>query len=173
MIHLSAMNLHYLGDTESKKRQDCCVHGNVFFSVNDNQISDGDEWCVSASALRFMRSVIINHRSGNEEHMIPCCGHFMIAASDMKTVQIIGCTNGIDFDIIHENNRVIIKTENGKCFSTDFTEYKNAVLAYANQIETFINNSPRRAIKNKFDKEGYNAFQTEWSEMKKKIEAIN
>ena len=35
--------------------------------------------------------------------MIPCCCHFMIPSGDGKTVDIVGCSNGIDFDVIHES----------------------------------------------------------------------
>ena len=86
MIQLTATNLYYIGNTDSDKRRDYCVHGHVLFMIDDTVIEDGDDWCTSASALRFMRSVLGNHFSGAEEHMIPCCGHFMIPADDGKSV---------------------------------------------------------------------------------------
>ncbi len=141
--------------------------------IDDTVIEDGDEWCVSASALRFMRSVLNNHFSGANEHMIPCCGHFMIPANDGKSVHISGCPNGIDLDIIHEDNRVTIKDAYGRSFSVDFSEYKNAVLSYAKEIEEFIQNSPARLFDDPFDKKGYEALKTEWFSLKERIIALD
>ncbi len=173
MIGISATHLHYIGNTEFEKRHDYCVHGKVSLNVKGCIISGKDEWCVSASALRFMRSVLNDHISGDEEHMIPCCGHFMIASDDKKSVQIVGCTNGIDFDVIHEGGRVLIRIANDDLFSISFSEYKNAVLIYADQIESFMRNSPSRISDDLFDKDGYNAFRNEWHDLKKRIEALD
>lgn len=112
MIELRAEDLHFLGDTEESRREDYCVHGNVIFKLDNDIIECGEDWCVSASAVRFMRSVLNNHFSGAEEHMIPCCGHFLIPSEDGKTVRIIGCNNGVDFDVIHEEENVRIRTKN-------------------------------------------------------------
>ena len=173
MIQLTAKNLHYLGDTEPSKQRDCCVHGDVLFSINDTVIENGGEWCVSASALRLMRSVFANHFSGEEEHMIPCCGHYMIPADDGKSVQISGCTSGVDFDVVHENNQIMIKTENGQSFQIEYSDYKDAVISYSDQIEKFMHDSPPRIFDDSFDEAGYNAFKTEWFYLKYKLAAPN
>ena len=173
VIQLSATNQHYIGDTDSDRRHDCCVHGHVLFMIDDTVIEDGGEWCTSASALRFMRSVLSNHFSGSEEHMIPCCGHFMIPADDGKSVQISGCSNGIDFDLIHEENRIMIKTADGRSFSVNFSEYKTAVLSYAEQVEKFMRDAPARIFDDPFDKKGYQAFKTEWFSLKDRIAALD
>lgn len=173
MIQLTATNLYYIGDTDSDKRRDYCVHGHVLFMIDDTVIEDGDDWCTSASALRFMRSVLSNHFSGAEEHMIPCCGHFMIPADDGKSVHICGCSNGIDFDLIHEENRIVIKTADGRSFSANFSEYKTAVLSYAEQIEEFMRNAPARIFDDPFDIKGYEAFKTEWFSLKERIAALD
>lgn len=173
MIRLAATNLHYLGSTESARQRDCCVHGNVLFAIDDTVVENGGEWCVSASALRFMRSVINNHFSGAEEQMIPCCGHFMVPAEDGKSVYISGCPNGVDFDIIHEDNCVVVKTQDGQAFSVDFSEYKNAVLSYVGEIEGFMQNASSRLFDNDFEKKGYEAFKTEWFALKERIAALD
>lgn len=166
MIELRVENLHFLGDTEEVRRQDYCVHGNVIFKLDDDIIECGEEWCVSASAIRFMRSVLNNHFSGAEEHMIPCCGHFMIPAEDGKTVQIIGCNNGVDFDVIHEEENVRIRTEN-KEYLYSLKEYIDVVITYAEQIEEFMLKSPERIFTDDFDRAGFAAFRTEWNDLRK------
>lgn len=168
MIELRVENLHFLGDTEEVRRQDYCVHGNVIFKLDKDIIECGEEWCVSASAMRFMRSVLNNHFSGAEEHMIPCCGHFMIPSGDGKTVQIIGCNNGVDFDVLHEGENVRIRTEN-KEYVYSLKEYIDVVMAYADQIEEFMMKSPERVFTDEFDREGYTAFMAEWKSLRNTI----
>ena len=171
MLRLYAEDLHYLGETEKERQRDCCVHGRVVFSVGDTVIAGDGEWCAGASALRFLRSVSSDHFSGAEEHMIPCCGHFMIPADGGKAVAVVGCSNGVDFDVIHENGRVTLRTGVGGVFSIPFSEYREAVLFLAEQIEGFMRDTPARIVDDPFDKAGYEAFQTEWHALKEKISA--
>lgn len=95
MITLSVSNPYWLGDTAEEKQADLCLHGHVLLMFDEDIISN-EEWCVSAAALRFMRSVLYNHFLGEEQHMLPCCGHFMISSGDNQSVEIFGCRNGID-----------------------------------------------------------------------------
>lgn len=171
MLRLYAEDLHYLGETEKERQRDCCVHGRIVFSVGDTVIEGDGEWCAGASALRFLRSVSSDHFSGAEEHMIPCCGHFMIPADGGKAVAVVGCSNGVDFDVIHENGRVTLRTGDGGVFSVPFSEYREAVLFLAEQIEGFMRDAPARIVDDPFDKAGYEAFQTEWHALKEKISA--
>lgn len=169
MFQLSAANLHYIGDSEESKRHDLCVHGNVTLIINGTVIDDGGEWCVSASALRFMRSVLKDHFSGAEEHMLPCCGHFMIPSDDGRTVTVIGCPNGIDFDVVHDGDRVVITVFGDRSFVVGINEYKSAVLSYASQIGLFMNDAPSRIFDDELSESGYKAFMTEWSALEESI----
>ncbi len=169
MIEIFAENLHYLGDSEREMQYDLCVHGRVTVRTDKFSLEGEDEWCAGASALRFMHSVCENHFSGAEEHMIPCCGHFMIPSDDGMTVRIIGCPNGIDFDVIHEGDSVIIKTEDGRACSVPFGEYKSAVMSFAKQVEEFMQAAPARIFDGDLEKQGFSAFTNEWSSLKEKI----
>ena len=171
MLRLYAEDLHYLGETEKERQRDCCVHGRIVFSVGDTVIAGDGQWCAGTSALRFLRSVSSDHFSGAEEHMIPCCGHLMIPADGGKAVDIVGCSNGVDFDVIHENGRVTLRTGDGGVFSVPFSEYREAVLFLEEQIEGFMRDAPARIVDDPFDKAGYEAFQTEWHALKEKISA--
>lgn len=168
MMELYANGLHFLGNDEESQREDLCIHGGVFLKVNDTVVSElkkDGSWCVSASALRFLRSLFRSVFFGTEEHMIPCCGHFMIASEDKKRVTIIGCNNGIDFDVIHENHEVIIRLEDGMEQRVPYSEYREAVLAFALQIKDFFDKSPARIFTDDFERDGFEAFQTEFSEL--------
>lgn len=168
-MQLTAGDLHFLGDTEKERRQDYCLHGNVFLGIDGTVLCDGGEWCVSASALRFMRSVFDDHVPASGEQIIPCCGHFMIPSEDGKTVDIIGCSNGIDFDVIHENGGITIKTADGGKFFVDCREYRRAVTEFACQIERFISNSPARIFDDDWDRAAVSAFRNEWAELRQRL----
>lgn len=168
-MQLTAGDLHFLGDTEKERRQDYCLHGNVFLGIDGTVLCDGGEWCVSASALRFMRSVFDDHVPASGEQIIPCCGHFMIPSENGKTVDIIGCSNGIDFDVIHENGGITIKTADSKKLFVDCREYRRAVTGFAGQIEQFISNSPSRIFDDDWDRAAVSAFRNEWAELRQRL----
>ncbi len=162
-MELYATDLHFLGDSQKDQVYDYCVHGKVVFKIDECNLSNEDsDWCVSASAYCFLRSIFENHFMGAEEQMIPCCGHFLIPSQDKTSVTIIGCPNGIDFDIIHEDNNIIIRTQEGTTYTVTFDDYKEAVLFYAKQIQDFYHQNPPRQFEEKFDQDSFSAFCNEW-----------
>lgn len=161
-MELYAQDMFFRGDTEKDKKFDCCIHGQVIFKIGDKLLSDDTEWCVSASAYRFLHTLFKNHFMGAEDFLIPCCGHTMIPAEDKKTVSIIGCSNGIDFNIIHENEDIIIVLADNTEYRVSFADYRNAVLSFAQQVMDFYKSNPPREFEDTFDKDGYSAFVTEW-----------
>ena len=162
-MELYATDLHFLGDTQKDQVYDYCVHGKVVFKIDECNLSNDDsDWCVSASAYRFLHSLFENHFLGAEEQMIPYCGHFLIPSQDKTSVTISGCPNGIDFDIIHEDNNIIIRTQDGTTYTVTFEDYKSTVLYYAKQIEDFYHQNSPRQFEDKFDQDGFSAFCNEW-----------
>lgn len=161
-------NLCFLGE-QNETQKDLCLHGNVFIQIVDHVLDDGkvDQWTVSAGALRLLRSVVENHYAGSEEHLMPCCGHFMIPSDDLQTVNISGCPNGLDFTVLHKDNTVELITDKNS-ISIPFDEYKNTVLKVAEEVELFYHDSPPKKLDNDFDKEGYQAFWNEWQVLKEK-----
>ncbi len=161
IIELNASELHFLGNTEDEKRYDLCLHGKATLRVNETVFADNVECCLTASALRFMRSLRQEHEVGNDEQLFPCCGNMLIPSDDGKTVTVIGCPNGIDFRIFHVGNNVILSLPSDGQVAVDYDEYKTAVIAYAKTIFDFIENSPKRIFKDDYEKKGYEAFLTE------------
>lgn len=173
-MELYAENLHFLGDNEKQQSLDCCVHGKVVLKIENEILSNDDsDWCVSASAYRFLHSLFENHFIGAEEHMIPHCGHYMIPSEDKTSVIISGCSIGIDLDIIHENGEVLIQTEDKRKYSVPFIEYKDAVLAFANQIEDFYHQNSNRNFANEFDQDGFAAFCNEWAALMDRARSLH
>lgn len=164
-IELYTKELHFLGETEEDKRHDLCLHGKVTLKVNGTVFADGVECCLSASALRFLRSLRQEHEVGNDEQLFPCCGNMLIPSDDGKTVTVIGCPNGIDFSVLHNENIIILVLPGVGQVSVEYSEYKTAVLSYAKTILDFIENSPKRIFKDGYEKAGYAAFLTEFNDL--------
>ena len=161
-MELYASEMFFRGDNEKEQTYDCCIHGKVIFKIGDKLLSDDTEWCVSASAYRFLHTLFKNHFMGAEEFLIPCCGHFMIPSEDKTTVSISGCNNGIDFNIIHKDENITIITADNTEYLIPFKEYKNAVISFAKQVMDFYKANPPREFEDDFGKDGYSAFVTEW-----------
>lgn len=161
-MELYATGMFFRGNTEKDRAYDCCIHGEVVFTVEGKRLSDDTEWCVSASAYRFLHTLFKNHFMGGEEFLIPCCGHMMIPAEDKQSVRIFGCSNGLDFNIIHEGERITVVTADNTAYSVTFAEYKQAVVTFAQQVMDFYRSHPPRKFEDEWEKDGYGAFVTEW-----------
>ncbi|MBQ7368976.1 MAG: hypothetical protein IJW60_04655 [Clostridia bacterium] len=172
-MELYTTDLHFIGESEQDTLFDFCVHGKVFLKIGDEILSDGQtEWCVSASAYHFLRTLFQDRLLDTENQMIPCCGHFLMPSEDKTTVTIIGCPNGIDFSVSRENEYIVIRTRDHKTFNIPFEEYANAVLTYARQIDDFYKQNPPRRFQDKFEKDGFCAFCNEWYVLMKKAQAL-
>jgi len=170
MFYLTLQNPTFLG-SHKEQQQDLCLHGEVALKVNDILLSDQGDYCVSIAALRFLRSLFSNHYQGNQEHIIPHCGHFAYFTDDNHQLEFGGCGLGIDFDIIHKDGNILIQTDNNLEIHISFEEYKQAVLSFADQVETFYRKSPERIITDDSDREINEAFWNEWYELKEKAKA--
>ncbi len=161
-VDLFADGLHFLGNSEEERKQDLCLHGKVTMRVNGHLLANKIECCVTASALRFLRTLSMDHKTGEEEFLFPCCGHMLIPSEDGKTVTIVGCTNGTEFPVCHVGNDIALGMEGGEQILLPYETYREAVKAYAEAILTFLKNSPPRQFANKWEKKGYEAFLTEY-----------
>ena len=171
-MELYAQDLFFRGNTEKEQTYDCCVHGKVIFKIGNALLSDETEWCISASAYRFLHTLFENHFMGAEDFLISCCGHTMIKKKKKNAVNIIGCSNGIDFNIIHQQENITIVTAHNTEFQVSFTEYKNAVVSFAKQVMEFYKSNPPREFEDDFDKDGYSAFVAEWYNLYDKAVAL-
>src|SRR5699024_6157336 len=100
----------YWIDGKDDDPEDLCLHGDIVVTIGEEII---DYSCtVSAAALRMLRTLSRDHLPTIGEQMLPCCGHTMIANETLDEVDIIGCDDGIDWTVIHENSMVKIITEN-------------------------------------------------------------
>lgn len=171
-MELYASDMFFHGKNKKEQVYDCCIHGKVAFKIGNKLLSDDTEWCVSASAYRFLHTLFENHFMGAEDFLIPCCGHTMIPSEDKLSVNIVGCNNGIDFNIIHEEENIAIITADNAEYRIPFEEYKSAVISFAKQVMDFYKANPPREFEDDFDRDGYSAFVTEWYSLYNKAVAL-
>lgn len=159
---LRAEALHFLGKDERERQYDCCLHGGIFLRIGETVLSDGTDrdWCVSASALRFLRTLFDAHAAGEQEQMIPCCGNMMIPSEDGARVTVIGCPNGVDFDVLPEGDEVRIRRE-GREWVVARSAYRSAVLAFVGTVWNFVRSAPPRRFYDDLDRDGFRAWERE------------
>lgn len=171
-MKLDICNLKFLGKNEKEKQYDLCVHGNVLFEIEGTKICPFDEeYCVSVFAYRLLKTLKSNHQGSEEGQMIPCCGHEMIPSMDNTSVNILDCPFGIDFDVIHQAQLILIKYDNIECI-IKYDVWRDAVLKIASKVEEFYKTSkPRLFYKQlkEYDVKSFSAFITEWFLLKKEI----
>ena len=137
------------------------------FAVDDDVLvapSAGD-WTVSASALYLLRTLLQSHskKSPVGEHLFPCCGHSMFAVEGEDDVVICGCPNGIDVEVVRAVDEVAITRANGREHRVRFAEWREAVCAFSDAVQSFYTNS---SPKQPFDEEGtkgFEKFMAEWA----------
>jgi hypothetical protein len=160
---LRAIDLYWIrGDKDDVK--DLCLHGRVAVKIGDEVLDDGAKhsWTISAGALRMLHSLKEDHFAGEEQHLLPCCGHFMFVEEKTNRLIICGCSNGIDWSVIHDNKDIKLITQSGKQTIVPYQDYKATVLEFADQVEHFYESCSAKVFEDDFEKEGYNAFWTEW-----------
>ena len=141
---------------------DLCAHGRVTVRVGERTLAY--DCCVSASALRMLKTLTEDHRrDGEEAQMLPCCGHFMVADEAIENVWIDGCGYGVDYDVLHSEGEVLLVTEAGERFRVLPEDYRRAVVTFARQVEEFYRGaSPKVLPEDEFERNGYLAFWNEW-----------
>lgn len=151
---------------EKDNKEDLCLHGDISVRIEEEILSYS--CCVSASALRMLETLEKDHYITNTgEQMIPCCGHSMFADENLENVYISGCDNGIDYEVIHNDDYIIIKTEKCESHKINFYKYKKEVINFAESVEKFYNKCSEKILPEcEFERNGYIAF---WNELKRLI----
>ena len=140
--------------------QDLCLHGKVTAVIGDEVFEDGAT--VSSTALYLLKTLTENHIAGEENQMIPCCGHTLIYNEDLTAVEIVGCPYGIDWTVEQASGGVKITTESGKETFIPMEEYQAEVYRFADKVEAFYRQSTPKKPVDDFERRGYTAFWNEW-----------
>jgi len=162
LFTIHAETFHWIQNDGKDVPGDFCLHGDVAVTIGGEAFRyDGT---VSAAALYLLRTLTEEHHNHEDENMIPCCGHFMIASGDLQTVIVTGCTNGIDWSVLHMDGGVKLVTEAGNTTFIDTETYRKEVFAFADAVEAYYQSClPKNlAEADNFVRDGYIAFWNEW-----------
>jgi hypothetical protein len=159
-FRIDADNLSWING-EKDDPEDLCLHGHAVVFI-DNKRLEYDA-TVSATALYLLKSITENHIINEDLQMLPCCGHMIIPNDDLSEVSIVGCDNGVDWTVLHNDDCIKLIFDDGAEACVSLEEYKKAVFSFADKIEKFYNEcSPKNLTNDEFEKEGYIAFWNEW-----------
>ena len=163
MFSIDVTDLHWLKDVPEK--EDLCLHGHAVAKIGD-EVFEYDA-TVSSTALYLLKSLKEDHKIDESNQMLPCCGFFMIPNEDLSKVEILGCPNGIDWSVLHENDGIALVTKSGNTVKLSREEYQTTVFAFADEIEAFYKQSVEKTLPaDEFGKNGYIAFWNEWRSLR-------
>lgn len=164
MVEITATSLHWLSDTEPES--DLCAHGRVQLTVLGDRICTEGEFCVSAAALYLLRTLESDHTQSHPvaEHLLPCCGHAMHAAPGDRDVTIIGCPNGVNWFVEHnEDATVTLSLAGASTYTIPDEQWVSAVCAFSDVVSRFYDDSASKKPFDSYAAIGYTTFRREWS----------
>ena len=139
---------------------DYCAHAHAVARIGEESFEYNTT--VSATALYLLKSLTEDHRAYYEEQFLPCCGFNIFEKNDgTGDVVVLGCPNGIDWDLVHREGMVMITTDSGAETAVPFDEYRDEVIRFADKVEAFYDSQPPRRP-SKDDAAAYRAFWEEW-----------
>jgi hypothetical protein len=165
MLTLAVHNLHWIkpGDQPT----DMCAHGHVHLVVDGHVLSnDADgSWCVSAASIHLLRTLTQSHTVDQPvaEHLIPCCGHFIVPPEEAdEDVVILGCNSGVDWQINRDMNQLQFILPKGPAVLVDSSEWQTAVFKFVDDVRQFYAASAPKTPSDDFEAKGFNAMMAEW-----------
>lgn len=159
MFKIDATDFEWI-DGPDDDPNDLCLHGKVTAHIGEEVLED--HGTVSASAMYLLRSLTENHQTGEDNQMIPCCGHFMVANEDLTEVYISGCPYGIDWTVEQVSGGVKITTESGNETFVPMDAYREEVFRFADKVEAYYAQCSPKKPYDDFARKGYTAFWNEW-----------
>lgn len=165
MVDLRPTNLHWLVDEDPS--QDLCAHGGVYLKINDCLISDGTDihWTLSTASFRLLKTVWSDYtpKGDLDEQLIPCCGHSMWVWDDSEDgLTIVGCPNGIDWEIKHASGNLTHILDDGSTEAVPLVEWRDAVCSFSKEVlEFFMTAWPKKAD-DQLEEEGFELFMRLW-----------
>lgn len=160
-FHIDADHFSWITGAEDDP-DDLCLHGHVTVRIGSAVLEDTGT--VSATALTLLKTLTQDKQmSPHEIQMIPCCGFFLIANEQLTEVTIVGCDNGTDWSVFHVNGEVRLVLPSGQEEWVPFPDYQEEVFRFADKVEAYYRScSPKNLPEDEFDRNGYQAFWTEW-----------
>ncbi len=163
MFDIEILDLGWISGPEDDPADQCC-HGTARVTIGEERFENPAT--LSATGLFLLRTLTEDHPlvgdSMNGGQMLPCCGHFMLADPENQGVMICGCSNGIDWSVVHEEDEVVLGTTSGATTRVPLMEYRNVVGRFADRIEEFYRSCQTKDPKGEPEQSGFEAFWNEW-----------
>ena len=102
MFNIDVSNMYWI--TEGDDPNDLCAHGDMVATIGDERFEFNGT--ASATAIYLLKTLTENHLFGEDNQMMPCCGHFYIANDTLDNVIILGCDSGVDWETTHVDNKI-------------------------------------------------------------------
>lgn len=173
MVLIKPRDPHWLHRLAPEK--DLCLHGGVEVRAAGLTLSAGDDTdlAITAAALYLLRTLSADHTQehpvgGQDQSLIPCCGHAMFADQSSLDVLIIGCPYGVDWEVRRQGGAVNLKTQLGAEVTVPFDEWRRAVVDLADAVEAFYASSEPKRPHDDDQAAGYAAF---WAEFRRRRDA--
>ena len=169
-FEITILRQHWINDDGFEDKSDLCSHGALYIRIGDEVLSDleSDSWTLTAAGLYLLRTLKTDYNIldfGND--LIPCCGHCLIPDDNKNYVTIMGCIEGIDWNIKHENENVKLTTKKGTIAIIPFKLYKDLILDFTDKVEFFYGDPNEKEVPDEeFDQNGFRQFWAEWTELK-------
>lgn len=153
---------------------DLCAHGHVEFRIGDALLVDpatGPEVTVSAAALYLLRTLSRPHTKAQPvaDHLFPCCGFGMFSVAGQEDAVVVGCPNGIDFEVLHvdEETGIVVRTDDGRELRVAWSAWAEAVYQFADLVaEFYARSSPKKPSAD--DVSGFRSFAAEWGRRRRR-----
>ena len=170
-IELRPTQMHWIENSDPFT--DLCVHGGVYFAIDQYVVSDGTdvEWTVSTAAFNLLRTPTIDHPLIGKEALIPHCGFNMWPSeSEPDGLYMPNCDLGINWSIKHEADRVIHEFKDGTQITTGLPEWKPEVCRFADKVWEFMHTAWPKVINDEQDREGFELFLSLWQKRRAEAE---
>jgi hypothetical protein len=170
-FEIRILRQYWIRDDGKDDKDDCCSHGEVYIRIGSEELSNKETgaWSLSTAGLYLLRSLGQDCQFDEfSNQLVPCCGHMVIPDENIVNfVQIIGCPSGIDWEIVHKGCKVTFKSEKGSTAELPFDEYRNMIIEFTDQIESFYGSpSEKNVLGDDLDKDGFDQFWAEWRDLK-------
>jgi hypothetical protein len=170
VVTLHPTHLHWVkGDADDPS--DLCAHSPVEFRLDGETLvrPENGDWTVSASALYLLRTLTADHTKERPvgDHLFPCCGFNMYEVEGTDDVLIFGCPGGIDFEVIHDGDNVVLREADGRMRRVALAEWRCAVCAFSDTVRAFYEASLPKQPHDEDGANGFRKFMAEWDRRRK------
>jgi len=166
LIILRPTNLHWI-DASVDDPADLCAHSPVEFRIDDATLinPNAGDWTVSAAAVYLLRTLSRSHTKEQPvaEHLFPCCGNGMFDVEGDDDVLIIGCNSGIDFQVVHAGDDVVLTSADQTQYAVTLADWTVVVYQFADEVQAFYAASSAKTPEDAADRAGFVKLTSEWA----------